>query len=72
MLIIWNHVLLPQDQEELYQLDSHVNFWPRSWTHMEIELNIDPKSWWISFSQKGSGLIWIIRRPEHSLVIYKN
>lgn len=70
MLIIWNNELLISDQDLLYAIDQKVRFWPRSWTPIEIENGLDPTSWWISFSKSSFGLLWIVKKPVYSKIIY--
>lgn len=72
MLIVWENKLLISDKDLLHCLDNRVRYWPRSWTPIEIELKVDPSSWWISFSSPNAGLIWMVKKPEFTRVIFNS
>lgn len=72
MLIVYHSRLLDEDQQLLVRIDPRVHFWPRSWRydyHYDFSLATE---FLISFSRSHTGLIWIMLRPEHSEIIYKD
>ena len=70
MLIVWQNLLLPEDQRLLLQIDSQVHYWPRSWSQVEIYNHAVPSDWYISFSQPRYGTHWLIIRPEYSRIVF--
>lgn len=70
MLVIWNTLLLPKEQLELCAVDPRVKFWPASWMKSLGYNEAMPIEWWISFSSQRSGLIWLMRHPGSSRVVY--
>lgn len=72
MLIIWDTILLPRDRERLVVVDPRVVYWPASYSrkyNVEVSVAVE---WWISFSSRSSGVMWLLERPEHSRVVYTN
>lgn len=70
MLIVWTTLLIPRDQQQLQIIDPRVHFWPRAWTPVEVYNAAIPSEWYISFSHNKYGLIWVLKRPEHSRIVY--
>lgn len=69
MLIIW-HTQLDQEQEyQLTRLDLAVHYWPRSRVMRDLELE-QTTDWWISFSHCRFGMIWVLRYPRYSQIVY--
>ncbi len=71
MLIFWNTILLPCQQQELLALDPRAVYWPASWAATGLYSAAVPLDWWISFSLVNPGLIWIMRHGLHSRVVYE-
>jgi hypothetical protein len=69
MLIVWESLLLPAEQSYIVQIDPRASFWPYRYFSSEYNAAV-PIEWWISFSDPGAGIIWILKKPEHSRVIY--
>lgn len=70
MLIIWNTLLLPEYQRELVYVDTRVQYWPACYMK-ECGYNVAiPIEWWISFSRVSFGIVWCIKHPEHSKIVY--
>lgn len=70
MLIIWNTLLLPEEQRELVQVDSQVHYWPACYMKGIGYNAVVPIEWWISFSRASFGVLWCIKYPIHSRVVY--
>jgi len=63
--------MLPADQQQLVRVDPKVIFWPACYMKDGGYNVAIPIEWWISFSRRQSGLLWIMQYPEHSRVIYE-
>lgn len=70
MLIIWNTQLLPVEQQLLVRYDQRVVFWPASWMKQMGYNEAIPIEWWISFSMSSAGMLWCMRYPEYSRIVY--
>jgi hypothetical protein len=70
MLIIWDTVLLPEQEHYLHWVDSGVHYWPRSQYQLDMFQEPRPTDWWISFTRSTSGLVWVMRYSEHSRIVY--
>lgn len=72
MLIIWHSELWVPMQEYLISLDTHASYWPRSYVHTKIYDAAIPLDWWISFSHPKFGIVWMLKYPEYSEIVYKD
>ena len=72
MLVVWNSLLVPEQQRQIWDLDPRASFWPRSWAHSVYYNSAVPLEWWISFSSGQLGLVWVLRYSEHSRIIYRS
>lgn len=71
MLLVWESKLVPSDQQLLVRIDPLVSYWPnRYWSDGYNQCV--PIEWWISFSSKKFGLLWLIDHSEFSKIIYIN
>lgn len=71
MLILWSTLLLPVEQEILVRYDSNVVYWPAAWMKSGGYNNeAVPVEWWISFSVSSAGIMWCMRYPVSSRVVY--
>lgn len=65
-------MLLPVEQRELIVVDPRVVFWPACYMKDLGYNQAVPIEWWISFSSGSNGLLWLMRHPEHSRIIYNS
>lgn len=70
MLIVWNTLLVPDQQDYIHSIDSRAAYWPRSWQFNLTYNRSEISEWWISFSRSQRGLLWVLKYPEYSRVIY--
>lgn len=71
MLVLWEYYLKPEDQVFLQGIDPRVNFWPAAWYKgLGIYNHAVPIEWWISFSLSQAGLVWCMKYPQFTRVIY--
>ncbi len=61
---------MPKEQQQLVVVDPRVAFWPASWMKDLGYSQAVPVEWWISFSCTKAGLVWCLRYPEYSRVVY--
>lgn len=61
---------MPKDQAQLVVVDPRVVFWPAAWMKDLGYSSAVPVEWWISFSRSSSGIMWCMRYPEYSRVVY--
>ena len=69
MLIVWSHQLDYELENRLCRVDPRAVYWPYSrvrWGGGEIVCD-----WWISFSNIGSGIVWVIEWSSCSRVVYR-
>jgi len=67
MLLVWHYQLIDQYLEFLRSIDRRAVYWPRSSIdHLDYTYE-----WWISFSSSQSGLVWVMRFPQYSEIIYR-
>lgn len=72
MLIVWDTILVPEDQRLLVRIDSRVSFWPCRYVK-DLGYNVCvPIEWWISFSSRKYGLIWLLDHSDHSKIVYSD
>jgi hypothetical protein len=67
MLIIWHTELVIPLRSELTATDPRVSFWPKGSVIRPEDPVLD---WWISFSRAQYGVIWVLRHPDYSEIIY--
>jgi hypothetical protein len=72
MLIVWLTILPPEDQQQITYIDPRAKYWPRNWAEGLGYNEAIPIDWWISFSQGKYGLIWIMRYPQWSRIVYQD
>lgn len=70
MLIVWENLLPPPEQEYLVKIDPHVRFWPYRYFKNAGYNECIPIEWWISFSSNATGLIWLMHAPQFNRIIY--
>lgn len=68
MLVMWQTLLSSVHECELVVLDRRVCYWPCSW--MEGYSDRIAIEWWISFSSSAAGIMWNLKYPEYSRVVY--
>lgn len=73
MLLVYLDLLLPRDQQRIKDLDHRAKYWPRSWASSYDYNHAVPCEWYISFSHRRCGLLWLIEysHKEH-VIVYEN
>lgn len=70
MLIVWDTLLVPEDQRLLVRIDPKVAYWPHRYVKDSGYNSCVPVEWWISFSASKYGVLWLLDHSQHSRVIY--
>lgn len=67
MLIAYLEPFILPQLELLDRWGSSVSYWPRSQIHrLDLELVTD---WWLLFNNHVYADLWLLKYPEHSLVV---
>ena len=69
MLIVYLEPFKIPQQQLLATWHDYVNYWPRSYSHLEINNTAVPTDWWLLFTDTVHADIWLIKYPEHSRII---
>lgn len=69
MLIVYLEPFHTQQHNLLASWHEYVNYWPRSYAHLELYNAAIPTDWWLLFADALHADIWLIKYPEHSRIV---
>lgn len=69
MLIVYLEPFQATQHRLLLEWQSHVNFWPRSYSYTDLYNAAIPTDWWLLFNNVLYADIWMMKYPEQSRII---
>lgn len=69
MLIVYLEPLQAQQLTLLSSWTQHVRYWPRSYSHVELDQQSIATDWWLLFGNVLHADLWLIKYPEQSRII---
>jgi len=69
MLVVYLEPLINAQQQLLQSWSQSVRYWPRSYSHCELDHLAVATDWWLLFSNPLYADIWLIKYPESSRII---
>jgi hypothetical protein len=69
MLIVYLEPLHTRQHTLLSQWHDYVNYWPRSYSHIELDHQSIVTDYWLLFNNVMYADMWLIRYPEQSRIV---